>query len=118
MLDDLFKRTEHLVQQSVECMLKQIFKKTFMDATCEVQLYKYSVGVKECQSKYSVHMQLCKFPFQKRSVPFKRHLETFSQILFFSIRKKKNVGNLCRNLLDANHWVDPANPRSLKSCSH
>ena len=32
MLDDLFKRTEHLVQQSVECMLKQMlkpFKRTF-----------------------------------------------------------------------------------------
>ena len=26
MLDDLFKRTEHLVQQSVECMLKQMLK--------------------------------------------------------------------------------------------
>ena len=26
MLDDLFKRTEHLVQQSVERMLKQILK--------------------------------------------------------------------------------------------
>ena len=26
MLDDLFKRTQHLVQQSVECMLKQTLK--------------------------------------------------------------------------------------------
>ena len=26
MLDDLFKRTKHLVQQSVECMLKQMLK--------------------------------------------------------------------------------------------
>ena len=26
MLDDLFKRTEHLIQQSVECKLKQILK--------------------------------------------------------------------------------------------
>ena len=26
MLDYLFKRTEHLVQRSVECMLKQILK--------------------------------------------------------------------------------------------
>ena len=26
MLDDLFKRTEHLVQQSVECMLKEMLK--------------------------------------------------------------------------------------------
>ena len=26
MLDDLFKRTKHLVQQSVECMLKQTLK--------------------------------------------------------------------------------------------
>ena len=26
MLDDLFKRIEHLVQQSVECMLKQLLK--------------------------------------------------------------------------------------------
>ena len=26
MLDDLFKRTEHLVQQSVECKLKQMLK--------------------------------------------------------------------------------------------
>ena len=25
MLDDLFKRTEHLVQQSVECMLKGLY---------------------------------------------------------------------------------------------
>ena len=25
-VDELFKRTEHLVQQSVECMLKQILK--------------------------------------------------------------------------------------------
>ena len=26
MLDDLFKRTQHLVQESVECMLKQMLK--------------------------------------------------------------------------------------------
>ena len=26
MLDDLFKRTEHLIQQSVECKLKQMLK--------------------------------------------------------------------------------------------
>ena len=26
MLDDLFKRTEHLVQKSVECMLKKMLK--------------------------------------------------------------------------------------------
>ena len=41
MLDDLFKRTEHLVQQSVECKLKQMlkpFKRAFTDAE---ESYKY-----------------------------------------------------------------------------
>ena len=64
MLDDLFKRTEHLVQQSVECMLKQIFKKTFMDATCEVQLYKYSVGVKSVNQSTVCTCSYANFPFK------------------------------------------------------
>ena len=41
MLDDLFKRTEHLFQQSVECKLKQMlkpFKRAFTDAE---ESYKY-----------------------------------------------------------------------------
>ena len=41
MLDDLFKRTEHLVQQSVEYKLKQMlkpFKRAFTDAE---ESYKY-----------------------------------------------------------------------------
>ena len=33
MLNDLFKRTEHLVQQSVECKLKQMLK-LFKRAFC------------------------------------------------------------------------------------
>ena len=36
-LDDLFKRTEHLAQQSVECMLKQLlkrFKRAFSVILC------------------------------------------------------------------------------------